>query len=96
MVMGSSSRRWVNQSTRSRVAYSTASNASKRPAPVKQLGRVNAIDCLRQGVVLAVGDTTDRRLDAHFSNAFGLADEDMLVAAIGVMDETAATLPSER
>ena len=58
--------------------------------PVDHLGLVKAIDRLGQGVVIAVADTADRGLDARFGEAFGVLDRDVLAAAIGVMDETAA------
>ena len=60
------------------------------PAPVDHLGLVKAIDRLGQSVVIAIADTADRRLDARFGEAFGILNRDVLAAAIGVVDETAA------
>ena len=37
--------------------------AAPRPAPVDDLGLVEAVDGLCEGVVVAVSDATDRRLD---------------------------------
>ena len=58
--------------------------------PVDHLGPVKAIDHLGQSVAIAVADTADGRLDARFGEPFGVLDRDILAAAIGVMDETAA------
>jgi hypothetical protein len=96
--MGSSNRRWLNQSTHSSVAYSTASNDRHGPrrwitsAPSAKLrtGFVKAVDRLGQSIVIAVANAADRWLDAGFGEAFGVSDRDVLAAAIGVMDETAA------
>jgi hypothetical protein len=71
---------------------------SPRSPPVDHLGPfdfaqdrlVKAIDGFGQSVVIAVADTADRGLDARFGEAFGVLDRDVLAAAIGVMDETAA------
>jgi hypothetical protein len=63
---------------------------SPRSPPVDDLGFVKAIDGLGQSVVIAVADTTDGWLNARFGEAFGILDRDVLAAAIGVVDETAA------
>ena len=55
---------------------------SPRSAPVDLLGLVEAVDALGQGVVVAVADAADRRLDACLGEALGIADRDVLGAAI--------------
>tara|TARA_E500000318_G_scaffold102311_1_gene106517 strand:+ start:392 stop:664 length:273 start_codon:yes stop_codon:yes gene_type:complete len=54
------------------------------------LGLVEAIDRLGQGVVVAAAHAADRWLDPRLGQAFGVLDRDVLAAAIGVMDESAA------
>ena len=54
------------------------------------LGLVEAVDRLGQGVVVAVADAADRGLDAGLGQALGVADRDVLDAAVAVMDEAAA------
>jgi hypothetical protein len=88
--MGSSSRRLLNQSTHSSVANSTASKGSPWSAPMDHLGLVKAVDRLGQGVVIAVADTADRRLDPGLGQALGVLDRDVLAAAVAVVDEAAA------
>ena len=58
------------------------------------LGLVEAVDGLGQGVVIAVADTADRRLDAGLGEALGVLDRQVLAAAIAVMDEAAADWPA--
>ena len=88
--MGSSSRLLLNQSTHSNVAYSTASKDRHGPRRWIDLGLVEAVDRLGQGVVIAVAHTADRRLDAGLGEALGVLDRQVLAAAIAVMDEAAA------
>ena len=88
--MGSSSRRLLNQSTHSSVANSTASNDAPRSAPMDDLGLVEAVDRFGEGVVVAVADAADRRLDAGLGQALGVFDRDVLAASVAVMDEPAA------
>jgi len=58
------------------------------------LGLVEAVDGLGQGVVIAVADTADRRLDAGLGEALRVLDRQVLAAAIAVMDEAAAVWPA--
>ena len=87
--MGSSSRRWLNQSIHSRVAYSTASKDRHGPGPVDHLGLVEAVDRLGQSVVVAVADTADRGFDPGFGKALGVLDGHVLRPTIAMMDEAA-------
>ena len=77
--MGSSSRRLLNQSTHSSVANSTASKTA-RPSPMDDLGLVEAVDGLGEGIVVAVADAAYRRLDAGFGQALGVFDQNILAA----------------
>jgi hypothetical protein len=61
-----------------------------RPTPVDHVDLLNPIDRLGLRVVTAAADTADRWLDASFGEVFGVLDVDILAAAIGVVDETAA------
>jgi anionic cell wall polymer biosynthesis LytR-Cps2A-Psr (LCP) family protein len=47
---------------------------------VDDLGFVEAIDRLGEGVVVRVADTADRGLEARFGKALGVADRDVLDA----------------
>jgi hypothetical protein len=67
---------------------------SPRPPPTDDLGLVEAIDGLGQGVVITVADTADRGLDAGLGEALCVFDRQVLAAAIAVMDETAAVWPA--
>ena len=88
--IGSSSLLLLNQSTHSSVANSTCFEVAPRPAPPDHLGLVEAVDGLGEGVVVAVADTADRRLDAGLGEALGVFDRDVLHATVAVMDEAAA------
>ena len=61
-----------------------------RPAPVDHLGLVEPVDRLGERVVVAVADAADRRHEAGLGETLGVLDRDVLHAAIGVVDETAA------
>ncbi len=61
--MGSSGRWWLNHDTHSSVANSTASLVFHGAPAVNQVGLVQAIDGLGQGVVAAVALAAHRRLD---------------------------------
>ena len=63
--------------------------AAPRPAPMDHLGLEQAADGLGKGIVIAVSDTADGGLDACLGKAFGVADRDILHAALRVLDETA-------
>jgi hypothetical protein len=67
--MGARRRRWLYQSTHSRVAYSTAMMEAPRATPVDHLRLEQAVDRLCQGVVIAVADTADGQLDARSDQA---------------------------
>ena len=54
------------------------------------LGLVETVDRFGQGVVVAVADAADRRLDPGLGQALGVFDRDVLAAAIAVMDQAAA------
>ena len=58
--------------------------------PPDDFSFVEAIDGLGQGVVIAVTDAADRRLDPGFSQALGIFDRDVLAAAVAVVNEPAA------
>lgn len=58
-----------------------------RRAAMDQLGLVQAIDRLGQGVVVTVATAADRRLDAGFGQAFAIADADVLRSPIGVVGQ---------
>ena len=67
-------RRLLNRSVHSRVANSTASSERPGATSADYLGLVEIVDALRQSVVIAVADAADRRLDARFCEALGVAD----------------------
>src|SRR4051812_16727666 len=54
------------------------------------LGFVEAVDGFGEGIVVAVTDAADRRLDARRGKPLGIFDRKMLHPAITVMDEAAA------
>ena len=51
------------------------------------LGFVEAVDRLGESVVVAVADAADGRLDAGLGEPLGVADRDVLQAAVRVMNE---------
>ena len=53
------------------------------------LGLVEAVDHLGQGVVVAVPDTADRWLDPSFGKALGVLDGHVLRPAVAMMNEAA-------
>src|SRR6478609_7738501 len=57
------------------------------------LGLVEAIDRFREGIVVAIADAADRRLDACFREALGILDRDVLAASVAVMHEPALYRP---
>src|SRR6202162_3667356 len=57
------------------------------PTPVDYLGLVEAVDGLGQGVVVAVADAADGRLDPGFGQALGVFDRDVLAASITMMNK---------
>src|SRR3954453_8434554 len=62
--------------------------AAPGAAPMDQLGFVEAVDGFGEGVVVAVTDAANRRLDARRGKPLGILDRDVLHTA--VMDEAAA------
>ena len=74
---GSRSRRWLNQSTHSKVAYST-SPPPPRPTPADQLGLEQADDRLGQRVVVGIAAGTDGGRRAGLREPFGVADGQVL------------------
>ena len=60
------------------------------------LGLVEADDRLGQGVVVGVAAAADRGLDAGLGEALGVADREVLDAAVAVVDEAVETSPPRR
>ena len=85
--MGAKSRRLLNQSTYSRVAYSTASKDRHGPRRMDDLGLLKAIDRLAQGAVAAVANAPYRRLDPSFGKALGIFHRDILAAAVALLEQ---------
>src|SRR4029077_14557309 len=83
---GSRMRRLLNQSTHSRVAYSTASKDFHGP---HHLGLEQAVDGFGEGIVVAVTDTADRRLNPGLGQALRIANGDVLGASFRMMDQLA-------
>ena len=52
-----------------------------------RFGLVEAVDRLGQGIVAAVADAADRRLDAGLGEALGALDRDLSHAVIALLDE---------
>ena len=59
-----------------------------RSAPADHLGLEQADDRFRQGVVVRVADTADRRLDSGLGKSLGVADLQVLAAPVAVMHQT--------
>ena len=53
------------------------------------LGLVEAVDGFGECVVVRVADAADGRLDTGFDETVGVADGEVLAAAVAVMDEAA-------
>ena len=58
--------------------------AAPWPAPVDQLGLVEAVDSFGESIVIGISDAADRRLHACFSQALGVFDRDVLAAPVAV------------
>lgn len=56
-------------------------------ASMNQLRFVQPVDSLGQGVVVAVATASNRRFDAHLSQALRVADGHILRASVGVVDQ---------
>ena len=54
------------------------------------LGLVEAIDSFREGIVVTIANTADRRLNACFRQALGILDRDVLAPSVAVMHKPAA------
>ena len=57
---------------------------------MNDLGLVKPVDRFCEGVVIAVSDAADRRLDPGLGEPFGVLDGHVLAAAVAVVDEAAA------
>ena len=57
------------------------------------LGLVQPVDRLGQRVVVTVADAAHRWLDPGFGQPLGVADADVLHAAVGVVDQAALGRP---
>ena len=64
--------------------------AASRPAPVDDLGLVEAVDGLGEGIVVAVSNATDRRLDVGPGQTLGVFDREVFHTPIGMVDEANA------
>ena len=60
--------------------------ASPRAASPDHLGLVEAVDGLRQGVVVTVADAADRRLDAGLGQTLGVLDGNVLRPADALLN----------
>ena len=76
--MGSRSRRWLNQSTYSRVAYSTWSRSFHGARFVDEFCLVQTNDGLREGVVVRIPNRADRWFDAGFRQPVRVANGQIL------------------
>lgn len=63
-----------------------------RPTPMDHLGLEQADDRLRQRVIVRIADAADGRFDAGLSEALGVADADVLRAAVGMFATNAVGL----
>src|SRR5690606_17602743 len=86
--VGSRRRRWLNQSTHSKVVNSTASKFRHGP-PMDDLGLVKTVDRFSESVVVGVANTSDRRLDARFRQPFGIVKGHILRSAVGMVNQSA-------
>ena len=59
-----------------------------RPAPVDDLGLIEAIERLGERVVVRVADTANRGLNAGLGQALGVLDRGVLHPPVGVVDES--------
>ena len=72
---------------------------SRPPLAVDQLGLVQPVDGLGQGVVVAVATAAHQMLYARFCKPFGVPDGDVLRSSVGAMDQLVRQLwptPTER
>ena len=90
--MGSSRRSLLNQATHSSVVSSTGLPGFPRRSAMDQFGLVEPVDCLGQGVVVAVTLAAHRGFDAGLNQAFAVPNVDVLGAAIRVVDQVAVAL----
>ena len=60
------------------------------PASMDDLGLVETVDRFCEGVVVAVADASDGRLDSSFCQPLGIANGHVLNASIRVMHEASA------
>src|SRR5437762_13045847 len=88
--IGSRMRRLLNQSTHSRVAYTTASKDFHGPRLwiTSALNRPLMVSASER-IVVAVTDTADRRLNPGLGQALRIANGDVLGASVRMMDQLA-------
>jgi hypothetical protein len=64
--------------------------SSPWPAPMDDLGLVKTVDGLGERIVVAVAHAPHRGFDAGFCQTLGVADRDVLHAAVAVVHQAAA------
>src|SRR5439155_15528550 len=87
--IGSRMRRLLNQSTHSRVAYSTASKDFHGPRLWITSALNRPLHAFGDRIVVAVTDTADRRLNPGLGQALRIANGDVLGASVRMMDQLA-------
>ena len=65
-------------------------DAPPRPAPMDDLGLVEAVDGFGQGIVVAIANAAHGGFKAGLGEALGVYDRHVLHAPVAVMDEPAA------
>src|SRR3954447_20503556 len=65
--------------------------AAPGAAPMDHLGFVETVDGFGEGIVVAVPDAADRRLDPRLGEPLGIFNREVLHPAITVVDEAAAS-----
>jgi hypothetical protein len=83
----SNRRRWLNQSTYSRVAISTCSTVRQGPRGFDQFGLEQPDHALGQGVVVGVADRPHRRVDARLGQVLGVGDGGVLGSGVVLADQ---------
>lgn len=66
-----------------------AFESTPQTLPVDRLGLVETVERLGQSVVIAVANTSDRRLHSGFGKALGILDRDILAATVAMVDQAA-------
>ena len=88
----SNSRRWLNQSTYSKVAISTCFDGPRWATGFDQFGLEQSDHGLGQGVVERVADRTDRRIDPDLGETLGERDRCVLRPGVVVVDQPTAPI----